>query len=63
MYSVINIFLTEAKQFSDARNNPPIFRPKTLLPICNTNNISFCMCTGALYQQTLYLQINDKITN
>lgn len=63
-YSIINnILLTEAKQFKDATNNPPIFRLKALLPICNRNNISFCICNGALYQRTLYLQTNNETTN
>lgn len=54
-FIISNIFLTDAKQFRDATNNPPICRPKVLLPICNRNNIVFCKCNGAIYQQTLYL--------
>jgi len=46
---------TEAKFFKDPVTNPPTLKVKTLLPLCNKNNINFCMFKGAKYHDMLYL--------
>jgi hypothetical protein len=50
---------TEAKFFKDPVTNPPRLKAKTLLPLCNKNNINFCMFKGAKYHGILYLQRNN----
>jgi len=50
---------TVAKPSKDAVNNPPIVKVKTLLPLCNKNNINFCTCKGTKYHGMLYLQKNN----
>jgi len=44
-----------AKHCKDATNNPPIRKPKFLLPLSNKNSINFCMCKGVTYHWTSYL--------
>lgn len=44
-----------AKDFMDATYIPPIFRPNVLLLLCNSNNISLCICRETIYHRALYL--------
>lgn len=49
IYKIYKIFCTVAKHSKDAVNNPPKFKPKLLLPLCNKNSISLCTDKGAMY--------------
>jgi len=45
-----------AKNSMDNGNNPPRVGWKPLLPLCKKNSINLCMCKGAMYHRTWYLQ-------
>lgn len=62
-YDTYEMFCTVAKHSKDAMNNPPMLRPKALLPLCNRNSISLCIFKGVVYQQILYLLYNKNMIN
>lgn len=46
---IYEIFYTLAKYSIDAVINPPIRKPKVLLPLCNRNNSNLCVRKGVTY--------------
>lgn len=58
-----NIIHTVVNPSRDPTKNPARVMLNALVPFCSRNSIIFCICNGAVYHWTLYLQKSNEISS